>query len=227
MTRSPGRIGLSCRNIRASASTKAAALRWLTATPLGVPVEPDVKMTQASSVRSGSSSGAGSATSSVERMTRSAVTTAATPASSKTRRARSSGSSWSTGHVGGAGEQDADDRHVEVGRAGRDAHPDPVAAADALVAQGGGDLAGGREQLVVGEHLAAVVDRRRVGVVVGGGAQHVDEGARRGARSARSRGSGPGPGWGPRCSWWRAGARRVRSSSAAGRGGRRGPGPRG
>ncbi len=97
ITRSPGLIGLSCRNIRASASTKAAALRWLTATPFGVPVEPEVKITHASSVRSGSSSGAGTAASSVERMTRSAVTTAATPASLNTRRARSSGSSWSTG----------------------------------------------------------------------------------------------------------------------------------
>ena len=33
----------------ASASTKAAAARWLTATPLGVPVDPEVKMTQQSS----------------------------------------------------------------------------------------------------------------------------------------------------------------------------------
>ena len=63
-------------------------------------------------------------------------------------------------HVGGADEQDADDRHVEVGGAARDAHADPVAAADTLVAQGGGDVAGGGEQLVVREHLAAVVDGR-------------------------------------------------------------------
>ena len=40
-------------------------------------------------------------------------------------------------HVRRAREQDADDRHVEVGRAGRDAHADPVTAPDALVAQGG------------------------------------------------------------------------------------------
>ena len=52
-TRSPGPIGSSCRNIRASASTKAAALRWVTATPFGVPVEPEVKMIQASSRLSG------------------------------------------------------------------------------------------------------------------------------------------------------------------------------
>ena len=47
-TRSPGPIGCSARNNPASASTKAAALRWLTATPFGVPVEPEVKMIQAS-----------------------------------------------------------------------------------------------------------------------------------------------------------------------------------
>ena len=34
---------------RASASTNAAAERWLTATPFGAPVDPDVKITQASS----------------------------------------------------------------------------------------------------------------------------------------------------------------------------------
>ena len=34
---------------RASASTNAAAERWVTATPLGTPVEPEVKMIQASS----------------------------------------------------------------------------------------------------------------------------------------------------------------------------------
>ena len=48
MTLSPGPIGSSVRNSSASASTKAAALRWLTATPLGFPVEPEVKMIQAS-----------------------------------------------------------------------------------------------------------------------------------------------------------------------------------
>jgi hypothetical protein len=48
MTRSPGPIGSSVRNRAASASTKAAALRWLTATPLGFPVEPEVKMIHAS-----------------------------------------------------------------------------------------------------------------------------------------------------------------------------------
>jgi hypothetical protein len=98
MTRSPGRIGAAWRNISDSASTKAAALRCVTATPLGVPVEPEVKMIQASSVRSGSSRTPESGmVPAVARTTRSAVTTAATPASPKTTLARSSGSSWSTG----------------------------------------------------------------------------------------------------------------------------------
>ncbi len=39
--------------MRASASTKAAAERCVTATPFGTPVDPDVKMIHASSVTSG------------------------------------------------------------------------------------------------------------------------------------------------------------------------------
>ncbi len=53
-TRSCVPTGSSCWKIRASASTKAAAERCCTATPLGVPVEPEVKMTQASSSGPGS-----------------------------------------------------------------------------------------------------------------------------------------------------------------------------
>ena len=55
ITLSPGPIGRSWRNSRASASTNAAALRCCTATPFGRPVDPDVKMTQASSSGPGSS----------------------------------------------------------------------------------------------------------------------------------------------------------------------------
>ena len=125
ITRSPGPIGADCRNIRDSASTKAAALRWETATPLGLPVEPEVKMTQASSSGEGScgaadASGAagipadgtaaadgapsadalpsaGAVPAPVGVMTRSSPITARAAASSKTTRARSSGSSASTG----------------------------------------------------------------------------------------------------------------------------------
>ena len=56
-TRSPGRSGSVRRKSRASASTKAAAARWLTATPLGTPVEPEVKITQASWSGVGAESG--------------------------------------------------------------------------------------------------------------------------------------------------------------------------
>jgi len=106
MTRSPGPIGASWRNIRDSACTKAAALRWETATPLGLPVDPEVKMTQASSVGSASRAATGSASPSagtptrlaaVGVMTRSLPITATEADSSNTTRARSSGSSASTG----------------------------------------------------------------------------------------------------------------------------------
>ena len=50
-------MGSLTRNIRDSASTKAAALRWVTATPLGLPVEPLVKITQASSSVAGPAAG--------------------------------------------------------------------------------------------------------------------------------------------------------------------------
>ena len=49
ITRSPGPSGRRCRYMRASASTRAAAERWEIATPLGLPVDPEVKMIQASS----------------------------------------------------------------------------------------------------------------------------------------------------------------------------------
>ena len=96
ITRSPTPSGSACRNIRDSASTNAAALRWVTATPFGVPVEPEVKITHASSPSPGSSGSRGGPS---RRMTTvwSLPTIAATSASSKTRRARSSGSSTSTG----------------------------------------------------------------------------------------------------------------------------------
>ena len=96
-TRSRGPSGLPCRNSRASASTNAAALRWLTATPFGFPVEPDVKMIHASSSRPGRRGPMrfGGVDASVT--ARSAPMTAQTPASPNTMSARSSGSSASTG----------------------------------------------------------------------------------------------------------------------------------
>ena len=96
ITRSPTPSCAACRNSRDSASTNAAALRWVTATPLGVPVEPDVKMTQASSWGPGSSGSRGGPSRRITTVW-SLPMMAATSASSKTRRARSSGSSTSTG----------------------------------------------------------------------------------------------------------------------------------
>ena len=101
-TRSSGPIGSSARNSRASASTNAAADRCVTATPFGTPVDPDVKMTHASSSGPGSTgpspgaSGSSAAGSWTVRVGPS-VRTAATAASPKTRSARSRGSSASTG----------------------------------------------------------------------------------------------------------------------------------
>ena len=99
MTRSPGPIGSSTRNIRDSASTKAAALRWVTATPFGLPVDPEVKITQASSSVPGGAGSIGErpCPTAVVVTTRSLPMIAAAADSSKTTRARSSGSSASTG----------------------------------------------------------------------------------------------------------------------------------
>ena len=100
ITRSPGPSGSPCRNSRASASTNAAAERWETATPLGVPVEPEVKMIQASSPGAGLGAPARVRPALAAAWTRSpgsSPMTAATSASPKTVRARSSGSSASTG----------------------------------------------------------------------------------------------------------------------------------
>ncbi|KZX19848.1 hypothetical protein ACH61_03052 [Rathayibacter tanaceti] len=112
-TRSPGPSGSCWRNSRASASTRAAAERWLTATPFGVPVDPDVKMIQASSSSEGGwASGIeavlGCGAAPVDRREAGAgaslrskrpepVITPRTQASPNTSRARSSGSSASTG----------------------------------------------------------------------------------------------------------------------------------
>ncbi len=100
ITRSCSPIGRCCRNSRDSASTNAAAERCVTATPFGVPVEPEVKMTQASSEGSTCCASGASSTRSTDRrpeITSPLPTTAATSDSSNTSRARSSGSSASTG----------------------------------------------------------------------------------------------------------------------------------
>ncbi len=82
-------------------------------------------------------------------------------------------------HVGGAGEQDAHDRHVQVGGAGRDPHAHLVARADAEVGQFVRELVGGVRELGVGEQGGAVVERVGVRAFGDGLAENVDQGAGR------------------------------------------------
>ena len=176
-TRSPGPSGASCRNSRASASTKAAADRCVTATPLGVPVEPEVKMIQASSLEG--------------RRPRAGV---------RTRRAASDHLGpvpQDDGHVG-LGEHQARplvrvvDVDRDVGRAGREHGQDrrrtarPCRTGSARRpgrrrARRRPQLGGPRHdlgaQLAVGEGRRAVVDRGGVAVRVDGGAEDVHQGA--------------------------------------------------
>ena len=95
-----GPCGWLTKKRLASASTKAAAERWLTATPLGLPVEPEVKMIHAVSSGRGafvSSAGASGRAESRRKRNPSSVKTPSISASPKTISARSSGSSASTG----------------------------------------------------------------------------------------------------------------------------------
>ena len=90
-TRSSG----TTRQSVASPSMNATAARWETATPFGAPVEPEVKMIQASSPGPGRPARPEGSPSHVS--SRSAPTAAQTPASLKIRSARATGSSASTG----------------------------------------------------------------------------------------------------------------------------------
>ena len=83
------------------------------------------------------------------------------------------------GHVRRSGDQCSGDRDVQVGRAGADADADLVARADSCCVQLLGDLLGRVEELLVRQHLRAVVDRGLVRVVRGGAPQDVHEGPRR------------------------------------------------
>ena len=62
-------------------------------------------------------------------------------------------------HVRRAGEQHAEDRHVEVGFAARDPHADAIARADSATAEPIGELVHLRREVVVGEDTARRVDR--------------------------------------------------------------------
>ena len=163
-TRSPGPIGSSARNRRASASTNAAAERWVTATPFGVPVEPEVKMIHASSPVAGRARACRSARLCARSSRRPSPSDRAHPGLAEDQLGALLGVVGVDRDVGGAGGEHGEDRDVQLGGAGGDPDADPVADADARLGEApphGVDLLG---QLAVGEHRAAVVERGGVGV---------------------------------------------------------------
>ena len=128
-TRSPGPSGSSRRNILASASTNAAALRWVTATPLGVPVVPEVKMIHASSPGTGRRAPAPTGRASRHDQ----FTTVADDGADASCGPHQFGTVVRVihvdGHVGRPDRQDGEDGQVKLGSTGRDADTDPVARA--------------------------------------------------------------------------------------------------
>ncbi len=178
ITRSCGPSGASCRNMRDSASTNAAAERCETATPFGLPVEPDVKMTQASSSGSGrlglarhaaGSTGCDGQVVADQHRDVGLVEDQPGPLVRVVGIDR---------HVGGTREQDADDGDVELQRAGPDPDTDAVAAADAVALQRRGELVGGLLELAVRHHVGAVVQCGALGVLHRDRMEDVDQRAR-------------------------------------------------
>ena len=176
-TRSPGPIGLSCKNICASASTNAAALRCVTATPFGVPVDPDVKMIQASSRPSGDAARhprdePGAADQALLGDDPDHVGLAEHQLGPLV------GVVGVDRHVGRAGGQRREDRHVQRVTARRHPDADAVAAADAAGGEPRDAFLDVGDQLGVGELDRAVVERGRIGVARRGVVEDVDERAR-------------------------------------------------
>ncbi len=128
-TRSPGPIGSSARNRRASASTNAAAEPWLTATPFGVPVEPEVKMIHASS----SGPGVPGVPIGALCFVSGAVVAehGAHPGLAEHELGPLLGVVGVDGNVRGARGEDGEDRDVQLGGAGGDPDTDAVADPDA------------------------------------------------------------------------------------------------
>ncbi len=78
-------------------------------------------------------------------------------------------------HVGGAGGKRGQDGDVQRVGAGRHSDPDAVTAADAARGQPRHALFDVDDQLGIGELHLAVVDRRCVGMPLGGGVEDVDQ----------------------------------------------------
>ena len=173
-TRSPGPIGLSCKNICASASTKAAALRCVTATPFGVPVEPEVKMIHASSRPNGDPARQ-PREDPAPRTRPCSVITPTTSGLAEHQCGPFIGVVGVHRHVGGAAGQGRQNRHVEGVTARRHADSDAVAAADAAGRQPRDAVLDVGDQLAVGELDGAVVERGCVGEAPGGVVEDVDK----------------------------------------------------
>ena len=173
-TRSLGPIGLSFRKICASASTNAAALRWVTATPFGVPVEPGGEddpcvVTGQRSARAPSPRRAVAADQALfgddaddARLT-------------EHQRGALVGVVGVDRHVGRSGGHRRQDGHVERITAGRHADSDAVAAADPTRGKPLDALLDVDDQLGVGELNLAVVDGGRIGMTFGGRVEDVDQ----------------------------------------------------
>ena len=81
--------------------------------------------------------------------------------------------------IGSAGHQHRHDRDVQVARSRGEAYADPVAASDADAGQLVGDLFGRLGELLVGQHVGAVVDGAFVRGQQHRGAEDVDQRPRR------------------------------------------------
>ena len=159
-TRSPGPIGSSARNRRASASTNAAAAPWLTATPFGRAGRPGgeddprvvVGAPGAPGVPIGALCGVRAAAVAEHR---------AHPGLAEHQLGAFVGVVGVDRDVGGAGGEHGQDRDVQLGGAGGDPDADPVADADARLGEAparGLDLLG---QPAVGQHGARLRRSRR------------------------------------------------------------------
>ena len=143
ITRSVGPSGAPWRNIRDSASTNAAADRCETATPFGVPVEPggedDPGVVGRASGPPAVAAAAGAPRSAI---TRSVADDGGDVGLAEDEPGALVGVVGVDRDVGGAGDEDAHDRDVEVDRPGPDPHADAISASDAHRVQRRGEVVG-------------------------------------------------------------------------------------
>jgi hypothetical protein len=178
-TRSSVPSGASCRNSRASASTKAAADRCVTATPLGVPSsrgedDPRVVVRRRPTGRAPDASGRRRTAQHGRHRRLAEDEVRALLRVVRVHR-----------HVAGADRQHAQHRRVQRDGPGGQADPDPVTGRDAALHELLADPLDLLRQLRVGERAGPVVERQRRGVEPGRLLQDVDQrpGRGRGVRA--------------------------------------------